>query len=321
VSRVSQAHEVEAASAYYADEKLSSIGTSVTGSGTTDQIFEGAGRKSSARVGLSYKTVSLQDEKLAKDFGAASYSQTSANVSLDQGIRVGTQAGASFGITSLPTAQTTWVGLRLGEWWRQETFQTVVEARYTATTREAKEGTDTDGVLIRVPSDLTGLNLGLNMTHFTTPSTILKGGFSWTQRSDRPNAWAANGEVRQYISMTRSAVHAGFGHYENVGQIEPVTYDGQVIANTGKIEWHQRLWSKFAATGGYRLYVESEKPRAADASTKQLGTDYIYGTLRWRYGSPTWVADSDEIYGFFGRYTTNEPLTGMLVGIGGKIFF
>lgn len=294
----------------------------------TFSLLRGEGLKTSTSLGLTQKNVTFKDSDgaSAKQYEASEYSEFSFSAGIDQGVAVGSSIGLFGGKTSQPLATTTWKGIRLNQWLREETLQGVLEVRQTETTRVFLReidmtGTDTDGVRIVQPEDLAGMNYSLNLTHITTPSTIIKAGYSLTRQSDRPDADAVTAEVRQFITPTRSAVHIGIGHYENVGVIHTNSYVGKVIANSFKTEWHQRLGDKFILMGGYRYYLETENPRAADANIKQLGSDYVYSSLRWRYGATTWVEDASELYGLIGRYQTNIPTEALLVGIGGKIFF
>jgi hypothetical protein len=154
--------------------------------------------------------------------------------------------------------------------------------------------------------------------HFTTPTTIIRGTYSHTTRSDRPPAWALGGEARQYVPWTPAVVHIAVTHYENVGQITQQTSYGSIVANTGRIEWHQRLPHRFILMGGYRYYLEGENPRAIDAAERQLGSDSLYGSLRWRFGDQAWTADGPEVYGLAGRYASNSPNTAYMVGVGAR---
>lgn len=316
---MSLAQDVETAGAYYTDDLLTSTIVSVRSSYTTRRLVKGAGRSTSAKVGATVKLVNFKEppDLLAKQLGGASSMQeTSLSASADQGLAVGTQVGLLVGSTQSPLSKVRYLGARAGQWWLKETLQTSFEVRKSSVTQPPLDYTDTDGQRVITPEDLDGLNAALTATHFTTPTTITRGTYSRTTRSDRPAAWALGIEGRQFVPWTPAAVHLALTHYENVGHLTAETSYGSVVANTAKLEWHQRLPRRLILMGGYRYYLEAENPRAADAQERQVGSDSIYGSLRWRLGKETWTADAPEVYGFAARYASNSPNTAYLFGLG-----
>ena len=157
----------------------------------------------------------------------------------------------------------------------------------------------------------------LTMMNFTTPTTILRSILSRTTRNDRPPASAIGVEVRQYMRATESALHFECAHYENVGKIKPVTQYGSVVANSLRLEWHQRLLTSYIAALGYRYHLERERPRAAGEPVNQLGSDAVYLTVRWRFGEGIWTAPLHEVYGFAEHYKSNLPSKASFIGVGG----
>lgn len=321
VSTLAHAQDVETAGAYYTDDILTSTILSVRASHATRTLWKGAGRTTSARVGATVKLVEFKaaPDLLTKQLdGETQIQETSLSASADQGLGVGTQVGLLAGSTQSPLSRVRYIGARAGQWWLRETLQTTFEMRKTSVNQPPLDYTDTDGQRVVTPEDLNGLNAAVTATHFTTPTTISRATYSRTTRSDRPPAWALGLEGRQFLPWTPAAVHVGFTHYENVGQITAATSYGSVVANTAKIEWHQRLPHRLILMGGYRYYLEGENPRATDAEQRQLGSDSVYGSLRWRMGRGAWTADAPELYGFAGRYASNAPNTAYLLGLGAR---
>ncbi len=326
VSQLSWAQrDIESAAAIFAEDTRQTILFSALGSASGKWLSEADGLGTSLRLGGSFKEIDFKDESdpIAKEQlkGAAGLTERSFNIQAEQGLRVGSKIGVMAGQTYSDLSRSRWFGFRVGEWWQQETFQTVLEYRRTVSDVTALDVTDTDGARVLTPSVIDGNTLALNVTHFTTPSTILLGGISRTERLDRPDAWSVTGEVRQFLDAAGGSLHVALGHYANVGTVRQVTLVGEVISNSVRTEWHQRL-GRWIVSPGYRWYSEKEDPRAADAPVKTTGTDSIYASLRWRWDeSQLWVADQPETYAFFGRYATSEPRTVSWVGLGARLFW
>jgi len=314
------AHDLESAVAFYDDEKLEALITSVN-TGAESRLFEGEGQATGARLGYTGRFIKFKDpaDLLSKQLeGKTRIEEHGMNVSLDQGLAVGSTIGLLAGGSDSPLAISRYAGLRAGQWFRSETLQTQLEFRRTRLSQPSIEFTDTDGKRVTTPEALAGANVAFSATHFTTPTTILRGSVSHTERSDRPPASSVGAEVRQFLNATESAVHVALNHYENVGSIDASQQYGSIVANGARLEWHQRLASRLALMGGYRSYLESEKPRAADAARRRLGSDSIYGSLRWRPGMGGWTDEASELYLVFARYTTNVPSSAWLAGLGGR---
>ena len=319
---MAHASDFEAAGASYDDDRASGYISSQSVSFQTDRLFTGKGRKSSFKLGLTERQTTLKDDKSIfvreQLDGNPTTDDQAATISYDQGIVVGTRLGVVAGLQQSKIGNSQFFGVRAGQWWLRETLETTIEVRHVSADQRPITGTDFDGSKISLPENLEGNNLALGLTSFVTTSTIVVLNTSYTTRSDRPPASAIAAELRQFIAPTKSALHVGVSHYENVGTIEPVTFTGSVVAHSAFAEWHQRFLDRFIGTGGYRYYVEEERPRAETIETKQLGSDHFYGTLRWRAGTEPWTQEGPEVYVFASRYTTNEPLAGLLLGLGGK---
>lgn len=319
------ANEVESAVGFYSETQLDAAFASLTTGAETDGLWPGEGHKTAARLGFTGKRITFKNPgNLLKEQlggGKATINEHSLSAGFDQGLRVGTQVGVFGGGTKSKLSDARFFGAKVAQWWRGETLQTTLEARRTDLASPSVEFTDTDGKRIRTAADLHGLNMNLSLMHFTTPTTILRGSVSATERSDRPPASSESAEIRQFITPADAAVHLAVTHYENVGQIEDTQTYGSIVANNARLEWNQHVFKRAILMGGYRYYLETEKPRAADADRKRLGTDAVYGTFRWRFGGGLWTADAPEAYGFVSRYNTNVPTHGYVVGFGGRVLW
>lgn len=321
------AHQFEAATAVYSDDDRRSILTSGELQGHTNSLFTGQGQDSTLTLGYSVKKTEFKDTVnnayvINQQLQGTDYAwQQSFNASLDQGIVQGTNLGLFGGNTSSLLGSSKWYGVRAGQWWREDTLQTVLEARRTTATQLPAQVYDDEKRLIRLPEDVAGNNISLSVTHYTTPNLILRGQASRTTRSDRPDADGVSGEARYFVTPTDSAVHLGVGHYENVGQIDTTSDFGSIVANTVYGEWHQAFLEHGIVMVGYRTYQEIENPQGDTVDNKHLGTDWIYSNLRWRFDDGLRTSDAAEVYVFCGRYKTSEPRAGNLIGLGGKVLF
>ena len=283
----------------------------------TFAVKEGQGWETSVAASGTKKYILFKEpaDLLQKQLkGKTKIEEDTVSGTITQGFGIGNTIGILGGTNKSPLSKSKFVGLRLGLWWLEETLQSVLEHRKTDLEQAVLDFVDTDGKRVITPEDLDGRNTSLTLTHFTTPSTILRSAYSYTSRSDRPAAWSASGEIRQYIEATSSAVHFAGTHYENIGEIKAQTTFGSVISNTLRAEWHQKLFEKSTAALGYRYYLEKEDPRAFDAQDNQVGTDSIFASYRWRFDEVAWTADSSELSVFFNSFRANSGIDGMLVG-------
>jgi hypothetical protein len=283
----------------------------------TFAITEGQGWETSSTLSGTKKYILFKEpaDLLQKQLkGKTRIEEDTVSGTITQGFGIGHTVGLLAGTNKSPLSKSNFIGLRVGLWWLEETLQSVVEHRKNDLEQAVLDFVDTDGKRVITPEDLDGRNTSLTLTHFTTPSTILRSAYSYTSRSDRPAAWSASGEIRQYIETTSSAVHFAGTHYENIGEIEARTTFGSVISNTLRAEWHQKVFEKSAAALGYRYYLEKEDPRAFDAQDNQVGTDSVFASYRWRFDDVAWTADSSELSVFFNSFRANSGIDGLLVG-------
>ncbi len=283
----------------------------------TFAIREGQGWESSVAASGTKKYVLFKEpaDLLQKQLkGKTKIEEDTVSATMTQGFGIGNTVGILGGSNKSPLSKSKFVGLRLGLWWLEETLQSVIEHRRTDLEQTVLDFVDTDGKRVITPEDLDGINTSLTFTHFTTPSTILRSAYSFTSRSDRPAAWSASGEIRQYIEATASAIHFAGTHYENIGEIQAKTTFGSVVSNTVRAEWHQKFFESSTGAIGYRYYLENEDPRAFDAQDNQVGTDSIFASWRWRLDDVAWTADSSELSMFINSFRANSGIDGILAG-------
>lgn len=324
------AHQAEASSfengvSLYDETQRSSKMYSSQLNASTQSIFEGKGHSSGIGLGYTRKEIHLKNPN--KDLatrqlgGKTDTHEDSYNLNLDQGLGIGTQIGGSVGVTTSDLVDRLWWSANFMQWFLEETLQTTLSLRKTITKAPQIDTVDVDVRRIRTPEEIVGTNAKFGMTHLTTPSTILRGQYSLTKRNDRPDAFSVMAEVRQFISLTETAVHLNLTHFENVGEIKPITTYGTVVANAVSTELHQHIPGRVITMLGYRQYREIENPRAIELDRKQLGSDWIYSSIRYRFGEKPMTEDDHEAYIFGGRYLTNQNINASVIGLGVKFTF
>jgi hypothetical protein len=217
-----------------------------------------------------------------------------------------------------PLGSSQWVGAGFTQWFNQDTLKLDLLITKSDNDSPVTDTIDTDVVRVVTPKDVSTDSFSATLTHFTTPTTIIIGSISQGKRSDRPDAQSASLELREFFKSLAGAFHGGIAHYENLGEIKPITLYGTVVANSFFGEWQQRFMDKFIGRFGYRQYLETEDPRATESPVKQLGSDYIYGSLRYRNYDKSWLDQADEYFAFAGYYKSNAPSTSTVVGVGIK---
>ncbi len=320
------ANQVESAVAGYSDNDRTNTIVSGAASAAKLNLFGGTDdHKTELSLGYTHRFIKFKETVnnayLIKEQlkGKDEIEQYTFSGGIDQQLTTTLSVGALAGITESPLGTTKWLGLRAGEWWRSETFQTTFEARRTEVEQVPGQVYDDDRRIVLLPEHLAGNNFNLGFMHFTTPELIWRGSYSRTLRSDRPPADGITSELRYFLTPLQAAVHGTIGHYENVGEVSRNTSFGSIVANSVSGEWHQRLMDRFILMGGYRWYKETENTRTVSIDRKTLGSDWLYGSLRWRFSDGPWLGDSHEWTIFGGQYRNSEPRNGSLVGTSLKI--
>jgi hypothetical protein len=264
-----------------------------------------------------FKHKELDPVMLQRNRGSRVVRDHSYSLGIDQSLNALTYVGVNYGKQEASIDESSyWYGLSLGRWWLSETFQSVVNLQQSRSEQNSVDLIDYDFSQVRTPKDVEGLNVGLQLTHLTTPTTMIRSQTSHTQRNDRPDAFGQSLEIRQAITSTESAVHLKAAHYENTGTITRQTLYGEIVANSISAEWHQRLFLQWIAMGGYRYYREEERPRVAEASRIRTASDYFFTSLRYRLDQNAWVQENTEVFILGGRYINNQENIATHFGIG-----
>ncbi len=217
------------------------------------------------------------------------------------------------------------VSLSYSQWLRSETLQTTLSIGYLKTTQEPDiypSGNDQTDFIITEES-IDGLDLSLQVYHLTTPSFLWRGGATVIFRSDRPLAYVANLEGRYFVKKTQSSLHLKGNYYKNIDfqthadlidDVSLISVLGQLSAYSAAAELHQKI-ARTILSIGYRTYFESNVSQFISPITNEptydfkTGSDYIYGSLRWRFSKeiPWTASSSPEVFIFGGYYDNNEP--------------
>lgn len=270
---------------------------------------------------------------------SASYSTDPSAVGLslgfDQGVGGGRALGSSYSQTtgtSQGTDDRKYNGrrfqLRGSLWTRENTLRVGLELSQQNTNRQERDFQDTDLKRIRIASEAKGQTTTLRLTHLTTPTTILLGNVSRTTTSGRPPAMNIGGEVRQYITVLKGALHGGFDWYQDMGETTNETDYGKVSSTTQTVRYLQRLAWDLLASSTTRWHHELEETRSA--ASYDIAREHLSETLalRKRFVKGSWTNDCPEIgiyYSFFrrseaiGDAITDESLSAM--GVQGKYVF
>jgi len=201
-------------------------------------------------------------------------------------------------------------------WFRAETLKLQIGYQKSDSTQKATEVIDVDVARVRTKESLNGESYSLDLTHLTTPSTILLASYFKSVRNDRPDAWGGSLAARQFISQLNGALHISYSHYENIGEIQTTTLQGEILADAISAEWHQKLYNRAIITTGYRYYTEHEDPRAVEAADTELGSDWVYAKIAYHYGFDLWTEKTSEVYLFGGRYQNSKDIQSSQIGIG-----
>lgn len=249
--------------------------------------------------------------------------ENSVTGSFDYALNVGTNIGFNAGFGLAGAGSSYWLGANISRWFMQDTLQLTTNLTYTALSQEPFRAADFDRQEIITLANISGVSAGLQFYHLTSPSLILRGGYTLTQRSDRPLAHGLQLEARYFIGGLNAAVHAAGTYYINRGTIGLNTLLGEVDANSLQVQWHQGISNRFVLMAGYRRYLETITPRVQEVNQVKSGTDYIHGSLRWLFtGNKPWTTSGiPELSIFGGHYTANEttdtttePNVGIMIG-------
>lgn len=319
----SEAHgsRVEAIGAAYSDEVRASEITGVSGE-YSYRPKRGVLKKNPLSIGLGFTRRKIAFKELDSFVvtdqlsGTSKIVQHDLSASISQSVNPRTDLTAFSSLSKSPLATNRSFGIAGSRWMRKDTLKVQLSLGQTNTTQASGEIYDTDQRRLRLPSDLVGKNLSASLTHYTSPLLVTTGKFSFTQRSDRPNAHSQKLGVKRFIKQTHSAIHIEGGHYANVGQLKPESLFGHVQAFSLKSEWHQKMGRSIVGTTGYRYYSEFVTARHDLENDSAMASDSIYAKIKYRFGHKQWLDEANELNSFIEQYSTNRNQKAWLVGFG-----
>ena len=245
--------------------------------------------------------------------------ETGRKVSLSQDFGKVRGVAFSYGQSSSAIDHRSQWGLGLYQWFWDETIQVTFDYGRSFSRQNLIETVDRDAFRIITPESIAGETYSLGLLAMVSPVLMVEGGVVQLARTDRPDAQSMSAKGRYYIKSLESAAHLQVGHFRNLGEIRPVTLQGETTAYWVVGEWHQRLLKDLVLMGGYRWYLEDEIPRAANALETRRGSDSLYAKLTYRAWSGVWTHDASEYFGFYGNYLNSDALQSNAFGLGCKL--
>ena len=197
-----------------------------------------------------------------------------------------------------------WLGTGISFWTGEETMRWTLDIQRTLTATDSLDVTDVDGKRILTPERIGGTSTSVSWMHLATPEFIWLGNLTAILREDRPDAFSGNIEGRYFVAPANAAIQGSLARFEDSGTVKPVTITGSITATTTSIEWHQKYGTRMIIAPGYRWYRETETPRAENGVQKNLASDQVYATLRYRFWQDYWLEDASEIFLSAGSYST-----------------
>lgn len=247
------------------------------------------------------------------------------SIALDQGLGNGYAVGLT-GSQSKGVAEQTRASVRASTWQRENTLRIALDVSQQKTTRSERDYLDTDGIRVRVASDVSGSTMTLRLTHLTTPTTILMANLSQTRMTARPTATSFGMEGRRYLTKLRGAVHFAYDHYQDGGEVDNTTDYGRVSADSITLRYHQRLPRDLILSSITRKHSETEIPRSPDSGNVARDQTSQIVSLRWRHVKGSWTDLCSEVGLFMAAYWLGEtqddihPVTQVrALGVHGKI--
>jgi hypothetical protein len=308
----------QTAAGIYQDKALRSK-KMLLGVGSEFTVF-GEGNEYLSSISTNFQNERLEkvDEEEAKnlELNDGDHAETSgASVNINQTIRLLTNLSIGYSQSRSLDVINSSESVGVDRWIFPDLVRIGFSYAHNKVNQDAQIYTDVDGKQVATPDKIDGNNYQLRLMGYAAADAIVLANYSLTTRTDRPSASAASTEIRQYIAPAKASLHLGLAHYENVGSIRPITTYGSIVSNQLFSEWHQKLGQNYILMGGYRFYVETERPRANPDAVKTTGSDYIYSTLRYRF-QKGWTYRSSELNITSGRYLTNAGLSGFLCSLG-----
>jgi len=239
------------------------------------------------------------------------------NLTLDLFKRYGFSIGQNRGFSQINSDTTQSFGLYA--WFLKETIQIAVNQSRTNSKQIAIDTIDRDAFRVITPTSIDGISRNINILALLSTTTIGETSFTEIKRSDRPIAKLYTLGGKQYFTAINGALHSKISLYENLGEIQPLTLQGQTIAQSIDTQWLQRVSDKYIVSVGYRAYFEDESPRAENADDVSRASDTIYGRLTFRNYENVWSHPATEYYAFGTNYKNSDGVRATSWGLGLRI--
>lgn len=204
-------------------------------------------------------------------------------------------------------------------WFLKETIQVSLNHGKNRSTQNSIDTIDRDAFRVVTPETLEGTVDSVSLLVLLTTTTIVDGSATKVTRTDRPDATAYSLGFKQYFESIEGALHGSFGYFENLGEIEPITLQGETTARSGEVKWLQRALDHYVVQMGYRAYFEHEVPRAKNAETNNRASDTVHLRLTYRDYDSVWTHPANEYYVFAGNYKNSDNLAATTWGAGIKL--
>ena len=308
----------QTAAGSYRDRSLVSKSGSFSAGSEFSLAGEGNEYLSSVQVGATVQEVTKTDSEEAKDIdlqGGEKIVSKNYNLALSQSLGLPQSIQFLYSIGKIGKYTTKSIGGGVQRWLIMDRVRLGITIKQNDTEQGIKDYADVDGKRVITPDRIDGRQAAANLMVYISNTTIGIFDYLYSTRNDRPATWNLSAQVRQYIERANGSLHMGLTHYENVGSIQPTTTYGSVVANSTYAEWHQKLKNQYILMGGYRFYVEHENPRSVDAPIKEVGSDLIYTSLRYRFNK-SWTYRSNELSLSYGHYLHNAGLSGDNISLG-----
>jgi len=165
-------------------------------------------------------------------------------------------------------------GLGISRWVWSENLQLSVDVSRTVVEQPLFEILDTDSDIIGEPTVVSSTGTSFGVKSLATPTTVTNVSWLHMEKNNRPPTNVYSGGVKQFIPMTKSAVHIDVSRAFNQGRIKTDTTYGEVDAWILQGAFLQSFWTGSNGRLAYRYYRESEVTRV-DQEEYVRGTDLI----------------------------------------------
>lgn len=208
------------------------------------------------------------------------------------------------------------VSANVGRWFNEQTLQLTLTLGKAWTKQGQIIKYDAQADALFLPRAIGGESATLAATYLATPTTILLGSYTRTDRTDRPLAEQAQVEWREAFPSLGSSWHNRLMVFRNVGSLKRTTDYGKTGAYAGRTDWYWTLPTaeRHGIIGIGSRYYQEEQAESAFLRSGKLTTVFHQASFRYRMGDGLWTDARDEWQIFAGSYATSEPRRGMLWG-------